>query len=233
MNKSRIIGTLSAVLFTFITVSANASLVGRLPSTPGGTDYQAAYDTVLDITWLTDAALSGLGNGDNRVGWADGLDTANYLGFDGWRLASMSVTAGLPTGTATTTVVDCSTATELACRDNELGYMYYHNLGGSFLDDLTGTQTVGDVTLTDIQSLYWSGTEFTPSLSAYCPLPICVWEYDFGFGGSSITGSGFSGHYGWAVRSGDVISAVPIPAAVWLFGSGLVGLLGIARRKKP
>jgi len=27
-------------------------------------------------------------------------------------------------------------------------------------------------------------------------------------------------------------NAVPIPAAVWLFGSGLIGLIGIARRKK-
>jgi len=28
------------------------------------------------------------------------------------------------------------------------------------------------------------------------------------------------------------ISAVPVPAAVWLFGSGLIGLLGFAKRKK-
>ena len=28
------------------------------------------------------------------------------------------------------------------------------------------------------------------------------------------------------------ITSVPIPAAVWLFGSGLIGLIGIARRKK-
>jgi len=27
------------------------------------------------------------------------------------------------------------------------------------------------------------------------------------------------------------VSAVPVPAAVWLFGSGLLGLVGIARRK--
>ena len=27
------------------------------------------------------------------------------------------------------------------------------------------------------------------------------------------------------------VSAVPIPAAVWLFGSGLLGLIGVARRK--
>lgn len=28
------------------------------------------------------------------------------------------------------------------------------------------------------------------------------------------------------------VSAVPVPAAVWLFGSGLIGLIGVARRKK-
>ena len=26
-------------------------------------------------------------------------------------------------------------------------------------------------------------------------------------------------------------SAVPVPAAVWLFGSGLLGLIGVVRRK--
>jgi hypothetical protein len=35
----------------------------------------------------------------------------------------------------------------------------------------------------------------------------------------------------WAVRDGDVLAAVPLPAAVWLFGSGLLGLAGFARRK--
>jgi hypothetical protein len=29
-----------------------------------------------------------------------------------------------------------------------------------------------------------------------------------------------------------VPTVVPVPAAVWLFGSGLMGLAGIARRKK-
>jgi hypothetical protein len=36
--------------------------------------------------------------------------------------------------------------------------------------------------------------------------------------------------------SGDTLTvtlgAVPIPAAAWLFGSGLIGLIGIARKKK-
>jgi hypothetical protein len=40
----------------------------------------------------------------------------------------------------------------------------------------------------------------------------------------------------WAAAPGDFdyfnVTAVPVPAAVWLFGSGLLGLVGIARRKK-
>ncbi|MDH5572121.1 MAG: hypothetical protein OEY89_10170, partial [Gammaproteobacteria bacterium] len=29
----------------------------------------------------------------------------------------------------------------------------------------------------------------------------------------------------------ESISAVPVPAAAWSFGSGLIGLIGLARRK--
>jgi len=40
--------------------------------------------------------------------------------------------------------------------------------------------------------------------------------------------------YPWTIHQFDnvTISAVPIPAAVWLFGSGLLGLIGVSRRKK-
>ena len=34
------------------------------------------------------------------------------------------------------------------------------------------------------------------------------------------------------VWNGFAMTAVPVPAAVWLFGSGLIGLAGVARRKK-
>lgn len=39
-------------------------------------------------------------------------------------------------------------------------------------------------------------------------------------------GTNFSGNW-----NGITVSAVPVPAAVWLFGSGILGLAGLARRK--
>lgn len=35
----------------------------------------------------------------------------------------------------------------------------------------------------------------------------------------------------WAAHNGDM-TAVPVPAATWLFGSALVGLAGVSRRRK-
>jgi hypothetical protein len=200
------------VLGSVLTVPAEAALLSRL-------DGRAAYDDVLDITWVTDAGLSGEGGWREQVAWADGLSLG---GAQDWRLASISVAAGLPTGVADRGgIVDCSTSTERACRDNELGYMYYHNLGGSEGDDLTGNQTVDGVDLMNIQSYYWSGTELD-STSA--------WDFNFGSGTQGL-GRKLNDNYGWAVRSGD-IAVIPVPPAVWLFGSGLLGLLGLAKRKR-
>ena len=38
------------------------------------------------------------------------------------------------------------------------------------------------------------------------------------------------GHF--VTISVESVSAVPVPAAAWLFGSGLLGLVGVARLKK-
>ena len=68
--------------------------------------------------------------------------------------------------------------------------------------------------------MYWSGSEFEG------PTAHMIFFFTTGSQYSVQSGDGFA----WAVADGD-IGAVPVPAAVWLFGSGLIGLVGLARRK--
>ena len=126
------------------------------------------YDDQLNITWVQNASLCAtLNNCVNRddsfetggMTWNDANTWAAnlvYGGFDDWRLATINVTS------PTQTPHPCFDHDAAACKasGNELGYMYYINLGGNFLDDKTGNQTVGGVTLHDIQKHLWSGTEF-------------------------------------------------------------------------
>jgi hypothetical protein len=60
---------------------------------------------------------------------------------------------------------------------------------------------------------------------------ITTWEDTEG--GTASSGNGFAGwNAEWELHGTGSVSAIPVPAAVWLFGSGLMGLVGVARRKK-
>ena len=44
--------------------------------------------------------------------------------------------------------------------------------------------------------------------------------------------SGFADDFSYSIVINGTVSAIPVPAAVWLFGSGLIGLAGFAKRNK-
>ena len=71
-----------------LAVQAQAAFEGRLPATPGGTDYQAYYDTHLNITWAADANINGVDTWANQVAWAAGLKIGEVRG---WRLPTTTV----------------------------------------------------------------------------------------------------------------------------------------------
>lgn len=141
--------------------------------------------------------------------------------------------------------------------NSELAYMYYANLGNQsryvptydeqtgLIDIFTPTQNpnwtgdlnstsqgwtiiygeptyVDPVTFSNLQSYaYWSGVEYA--------LPESAWAF-YNYEGGQFAYLKNSQFYAWAVRDGDV-SAVPLPAAAWLFLSGMIGVLGLKRKR--
>ena len=214
----------------FLSSTSNAALIERL----GGLAY---YDDVADLTWLADAnnaATSGYAGADatGTMTWANANAWAAQLtvgGVSGWRLPDT-----IDVGNDGITYADGKFYTGVDAGYNmtthsELSNLYYNVLGNLAEFDTSGNrfqagwglQNTGP--FSNVQSRnYWSATE-------YAPKTYDAWLFGMG-NGSQLGNSQFFPMHGWAVQSGDV-SMVPVPAAVWLFGSGLLGLVGLARRK--
>ena len=192
---------LGMVMGSVFSLPASAALVDR--------GNGLVLDTVLKVYWLQDASLGGNGTFTNAEAWADSLE---FGGLTNWRLPSLDANSdGM-------TVDNCAIATELACRDNELGYMYYFNLTPA--GDIPPTDPRTDLTgdqdpIQKIQRYHWAFGRGGQG-DAY---------FDFATGFQSLNAPGGRVFAAWAVHP------VPVPAAVWLFGSGIIGLIGIARRK--
>ena len=216
MKKQSIKVAISAGLISLgMLGTADAALVSRL----GGLAY---YDTIADLTWLSDAnyaATSGY-NVNGALTWQAANDWAAQLtvgGVSGWRLPTT------PQPDASCSSQSGSVSSGYNCTGSELGNLFYNVLGGATFTSITATHNSNYNLFSNVQSgWYWSATEYTPSTNA-------AWYFDM-FGGYQNAHYKSTSSSVWAVHSGDV-SAVPLPTAVWLFGSGLLGLVGVARRK--
>lgn len=151
-------------------------LQGRLPATPGGTDYQAWYDPNLDITWMNNANLTALRNWDDQVAWAESLTLG---AVSGWRLPSMDVNGD---GVA----VNCNDGDTGGCADNEYAYLYW----------VEGFTSANRGPFEDVQDWYYnSGTDPGEGLHPLCFL------FSTGFNGSCVAETKV---HAWAVHDGDV-----------------------------
>ena len=201
---------------------------------------EAYYDTDLNITWLADANYAQtLGDADGLVSWIGAIYEAPNLNINnitGWRLPTAGGTPQIGcvdfgyTGTACGYNVDTSTS--------EMAHMFYITLGNKAYYDTSGVwpQEGWGLTntgpFTNLQSnLYWSGDgeSFGCGIFSFCG---AAWGFSF-YGGRQDYYDVNEQFYVWYVHSGDVGAAVvSLPTAVWLFGSGLLGLVGIARNQR-
>lgn len=245
MKKLRLLGALCAVVLSFITLPSHAALIGVLPATLNGTDYQAYYDDVANLTWLANANAAGTPmNWATANAWAAGL---NISGVTGWRLPATNPIDGTTADDATLAYngtedlgynVSAPGTLYAGSFASEMAYLFYNTLGNKgYCDPVTSTAPTcsGPVSgwgltntgpFSNVQPGYhWSSTDYAPDTNF-------AWIFAFHSGGQDRDGKN-SVYHAWAVQSGNAGAAVvPLPAAVWLFGSGLLGLVGIARRKK-
>ena len=211
---------LITISILFISTGVNAALVERL----GGLAY---YDTEADLTWLADANAAGfLLNWNDASAWVASLDVA---GVTGWRLP----TTTQPDLSCTSQGIFPETSFEYNCTASEMGNMFYNVLGGVAAQSIDAVHNDNYLLFSNIQTnfeFYWSSTEWSYDANY-------AWVFNFTSGyqdmdiESSESGNKVLFANAWAVYEGDV-SAVPVPAAVWLFGSGLLALTGFARRKR-
>ena len=93
---------------------------------------------------------------------------------------------------------------------------YDSNHINSAMNLLTNTEAIVDFTLEGMSSLYMTNVN-------YDSVSDTLYLHDYS-GGDVFTLDNASIAFS--------VNAVPVPAAVWLFGSGLLGLIGLTKRKK-
>lgn len=196
------------------------------------------YDDFLDVTWLSDTNLaasnsfgvsgidaSGVMSWDTANAWIAAMNSdggVGYLGFNQWRLSS----SVFPDAGCDNDGSGAYATAGYGCTASEFGHLFYSDLGVPG-DGTTNMLTNGDPDAALFSNLwsvhYWTSSEFSTDTDQ---------AWTFTIEGSQHTHPKTINAVAWAVADGDVAaSVVPIPAAVWLFGSGL-GLLGWMRRRQ-
>ena len=204
-----------ALFVLFTAAHARADLHGRLPATPGGTDYQAYYDDQLDVTWAANANLNGLATAPSQLAWVAAFEID---GVGGWRLP-------------TANTIDCSDpgTPQAVCAAHEYGHLYYYGAGTTQGAGITAASPGPFSNILGGINFYWSSTQATPS-SAY-------YDFSFNTGATGLDFGGCCALAAWPVRDGDVGGPPPpVPISGWVpglvaAGSALLGAASLRRKR--
>lgn len=257
MKKTISLGMMAGLMLAGLTTEAGAALttIGQATYTRGSliTSHNLIWDdnnngnSVVWLDYTNNAAFTWT----SMTKWATGLNADGVLsytlnngysvdwGANAWRLPA-TVDGNFTFGTTGTTGKGFNITT------SELGHLFYTELGNKGQRNTDGTYnpygTYGLLNDGDFQRLlstpYWSGTE-SPGYPYYS---YAAWEFNTGGGLQYIDYANKSnpksaivlrtGQVTYIDPAGEGVTPTPIPGAVLLFGSGLLGLVGLRRSKK-
>ena len=194
--------------------ASNPNLVNEIIAANGGVIYDTANNFDNGTYSLSNADFN---TGTGQMAWWGAMAWANNLTLGGYTDWTLPTTVPALTGYNQT--------------GSQMGDLFYNQLGGvaGTLDTGTSITTTHNANYNLFSNVYseqyWSSSE-------YAPHGCCAWNFSNRFGSQQQFPKN-SQYYAWAVRSGDVAaSSVPIPAAAWLFLSGVIGVLSFTRKKQ-
>ncbi|MBK7728744.1 MAG: DUF1566 domain-containing protein [Gammaproteobacteria bacterium] len=176
-------------------------------------------DTDSGLMWLQDANLSNTTmNWTDAKDWAEALD---YAGYTDWRLPSAGLLNPDDPGSAYDGSAD--SGYNITRARAELAHLYNGVLGNSSKYNADGSESGtwswpgNNGPFVDVVSTYWLAEEFAPDTTL-------AWHF-YATNGVQDASLKAAGNLvgAWAVRD---VAAVPLPGALTLFGTALVGLLG-------
>ncbi len=183
---------------------------------------QTVYDADANLYWLANANLAatntfgvsgirsnGRATWNTAQSWITAMNTANYLGYNDWRLPTTlqpDPTCRLQSG---------GDSFGINCSGSELGNLFYNELGGVAGSSILTTNNADFALFNNVQSnAYWSGTEYAPD-------PDDAWGFDT-HSGSQGAGNKNNDLYARDVRPGQD-AALPEPSTELLHAIGVLG----------
>jgi len=199
----------AGILLISVSTASNAALLLRMNG-------EMIYDDVLNITWLANANLAN-------------SNTFGITGID----SNGAIDTGAPGCDWSRDGTDCGFSSDTST--SEAANLYYDTFELAPARDIDGNLQTDNVGVTAENTLpfynfrrfdYWLGLDYAIIGSDGGDH---AWHIDM-HSGRQLSDNKLDYKNVLAVIEGD-ISAVPVPAAVWLFGSGLLGLVAVSRRK--